>query len=805
MSLFDDVRYGLRMFGRNPGLTVVVILTLAVGIGANTTVFTLVNAVLFRSLPFKDGHRIMYVGCDDTQKSKQDIGISYPDFRDWKKQSKTFQELAAYQPQVMNVSDGERLPERYEGARMTANSLSLLGQKPILGRDFTDQEGEAGAVPVVLLGYGIWNVRYGGDPNILGRSIRINEVPTTVIGVMPEGLKFPMNADLWLVLTPAAELEKRDARDIEVFALLAPERSREQAQTEMAVISRQLAAEYSKTNAGISAWVKTFNEEFNGGRIRVAFLALLGAVGFVLLIACANVANLLLARSVARTREMSIRAALGANRGRMIRQLLVESVLLAVAGGVSGVFLAMWGVRTFDLAVANTGKPSWIQFVMDYTVFGYVAGICLLTGILFGLAPALNCSKLDLHETLKEGARGSAGGARSRRLSGALVVTEIALALVLLVGAGLMNRSFLKAYGIDIGINPKNLLTMRLTLSNKKYASPEARLAFFEQLLPRLAAVPGVESAAVASSPPAQGAFRWQFLLDGQPPVEEAKRPVTGALVVNPAYFRTVGVRPLRGRDFEEADGQPGKPFVIVNQSFAARYWPRQDPLGKRIHIFRDHWPEWVTVVGVTPNIRQRDPSRPELDPVVYVPYRQEPLRSGTIVVRARIAPSALASDLRKEVSKMERDLPVYAVLTMEELLTQQRWAWRVFGSLFAIFAGIALLLSAVGIYALMSYSVSQRTQEIGVRMALGAGTGKVLLLVLKSGLRQLALGIVIGLAGALAVSRTIASLLIQITPTDPVTFTTVSALLIAVAVTACLIPARRAMKVDPVIALRYE
>ena len=805
MSLFQDAKFASRMLLRDPGFTAVMVFALALGIGVNATVFTLVNAVLFRGLPFEEPDRILYLSCDRPTADDRDIGVSFPDFRDWRAQSKTFRGLAGFTNRAMVIIDTVNAPERYTGVQLTANAFSLIGQKPFLGRDFRPEEDHAGAAPVVILGYSLWESRYGRDPNILGKSIRINDVPTTVVGVMPPGMKFPLRADLWTTVIPTADSEKRESRSLEVFGRLTGGASPAQARAEIQGISRQLARDFPKSNAGVTAVVMPYNDRFNGGPIRTVFLVLLGAVGFVLLIACANVANLLLARSLVRSREISIRAALGAQRWRVIRQLLVESVLVGLMGGAAGLGIAVVGVRWFDAAVANVGKPYWIVFEFDFTVFAYLAGICLATGILFGLAPALHLSKVDVTATLKEGGRGSGSSRRVRYLSSFLVVSEVALSIVLLVGAGLMIRSFLKAYGLTSGIAAEQYLCMRLSLPEKAYPNADARLRFYERLEPRLHGVPGVESAAIVSNLPMAGAPSLKFDIEGRSPVEEDKLPGVSTVTVSPGYFRTMSNPLLRGRDFEDSDGLPGKGTVVVNQRFAAKYWPGEDPLGKRLRLHGDGERPWLTVIALSRDFRQIRNEQGEFDPVVYVPYRGRPVAVYSLLIRATVPPTSLSTAFRKEIQAIDGSLPVFNVGTLLESFEQQRWQFRVFGTLFTVFALIALVLSAVGLYATMAYSVTRRTQEIGVRVAMGASSGSILYLVMTQGLRQLAIGLAVGLAGAFAMARVMKSLLVQVSPTDPTTFLTISAVLLTVGLFACWLPARAAMKVDPLVALRYE
>ena len=558
------------------------------GIGANTTVFTLVNAVLFKGLPFAHPEEIMHLSCNNLPKGREHLGLSYPEYKDWRAQTKSFRDLAALDMMDVNVSDNAAMPQRFFGARVSSNTFALVGERPMLGRDFLPADDKPGAPAVCIIGYGMWKTRYGGDVSIIGRTVRLNEVPAVIAGVMPEGFRFPLNQDIWLPLAPTGIYEKRDSRELIAFGRLANGVTLASARADMDTLAARLEKEYPASNQGVRAVVKPYNDAFNGGQIRIVFLALMGAVAFVLLIACANVANLLLSRSLARGREVSIRAALGASRWRVVRQLLVESIMLGLVGGVAGLAVSFWGVRMFDLAVANVDKPYWIKFTMDYRVFAYFAAVSLTTGVLFGLAPALHAAKVDINEALKEGVRGSSGGSRMKFLSGALVVGELALAVVLLSGAGLMIRSFLNIYALDLGVRKDNLLTMRYILAEAKYPNAGARLRFDERLLEGIRATPGVETAAVVSNLPMQGSFGWRYEVEGDAPQPREKRKSASGVIVTPDYFRVCGVRVLRGREFNALDGLAGSEAAIVNQRFAREHWRAGDAIGKRLRLFRE-------------------------------------------------------------------------------------------------------------------------------------------------------------------------------------------------------------------------
>lgn len=773
------------------------------GIGANATVFTLVNAVLFRPLPFVHGERIVILFCDNPSQGSYRLGASYPDYQDWQKQSRSFEALGAWSAAPVNLSDQTSPPERYNATRMTPNAFQLIGQKPLLGRDFNSLDAETGGAPVVILGYGIWKNRYGGDRGVVGRGIRLNEVPTTVIGVMPEGFRFPLNSALWLPLVPTGALPKREDREIVVFGRMAPGMTLESARSEMAVVARRLAEAYPKSNRGVVIEINSFTDTYLGA-VRPLFLALLGAVGLVLSIVCANVANLMLARAMSRAREVSIRSALGANRWRIVRQLLLESTLLSVLGGLLGLGLSLAGVRAFDLALSAVDKPYWIRFTIDWTVLGYIAGLTVGTGILFGIAPALYVSRTQVNERLKEGTRSAGSSLRARFFSFALVVIEMALAMILLAGAGILIRSFLNLEEMQGGVNAGRLLSMQIDLPEAKYPTLESRQQMRERLLAGLASAPDIESAAMASYAPIQGSSTWDFQLEGQTSAP-GKAPKVSGLYITPDYFRTVDAPLLQGRGFEAADGG-GSHAVIVNQRFARKYWSGQSPVGKRLRLLRDPGDGWYTVSGVCPDLRQNDPSsRPDLDPLVYLPYREDPGSSAIILVRTRTTPGSVVAEMRKRVQAVDENLPVYRVMTMEQVFDLQRWPYHVFGSMFVIFAAVALILSAVGVYGVMAYTVRQRSREIGLRLALGANARDILATVLAHGVIQIVMGLLLGLGGAFALTGVLQSMLVRIQPRDPPTFCAVAVVLTGAALLACWIPARKALRLDPAVVLRYE
>ena len=819
MGLWEDVRFAARLLLKDKWFTLVAAVALALGIGVNATVFTFVNAVLIRGLPIADPDRTMAVDSWDRGRS-QGRGVSYLDYRDWRDNTKTFESFGAYNGNIGNLSDEGQPPERYNLSNITANGMSILGTRPVLGRDFVPDDDRRGAPAVTLIAHGVWQNRYGSNPSVIGRQVRINDVPATIIGVMPEGFRFPFNTDLWMPLAQITGLEeqKRNTRSLQAFGHLAPGVTRAQAQSELVNISKRIEAENPETNKDIQARVQTFNEQQNGGPIRTVFLSLMGAVAFVLLIACANVANLLLSRATNRAREISVRVSLGASRWRVIRQLLLESVLLAVVSGLAGLGIAAIGIRWFDRATQDVGRPYWIQFTIDANVFAFFALVCLGTGIIFGLAPALHATKVDVNELLKEGGRSGTAGVRARRWTGALMVAELVLTVVLLAGAGFMMRNFVTMYRLDLGVDTSKLLTMSLALPDRKYPALEQRLAFYERLQERLKSNPKIENVTITSNVPMQGGFLRKLEIEGKPLDPNTQPPNVTMLTVDPRYFKTMAMPIQRGRDLTDEDGMTGREAAVVNQRFAELHFKGEDPIGQRITLSIDLQggaaPQGgiplkltATVVGIVPNLRQRDFQLPDPDPIAYLPFRTDPRGFMNLIVRSAGDPNAMTPILREEVRAIDPDLPLFGIRTMDAALAQARWPFRIFGTMFGIFAMIALALSAVGLYAVTAYAVSQRTQEIGVRMALGAQGNDVSWLFLRRSFIQLAIGLLVGMAGAFGVGKLFAAtdLLVQNSAGDPIIIGGIALLLGVVAVAASVLPARRAARLDPLVALRRD
>jgi len=647
MGILQDLRYAARRLVRDRRFTLAAVAALALGIGATSAVFTLVNAVLLRSLPFDDPDRIMMLSTRDAQ--GREFGVSEPDFEDWRRETRTFSGISLVQMGPVNFSADDRVPDQYDGVYISWNGFSLIGTQPVVGRGFSVEDDRPGRTPVILLSYTVWQSRYGGDRSIVGRTIRANSEPATIIGVMPPGMEFPFNSDVWLPLAqrPTAQTRAgRAGRLLMGYGRLADGMTIEQARSEMKGITGQLAAQFPDTNKGVTAVVSPFSEQVIGSQIRVLFWSLMGAVAFVLLIACANVANLLLARAADRSREIAVRVSIGATRWRIVRQLLVESVLLAFVAGIAGLGLAYAGVRWFDANTTDIGKPYWMVFSMDGTVVLFFAAVCLVTGIVFGLAPALYVSRTSVSEVMKDGGRAGSAGLRARRWTTALIVAELTLTLVLLSGAGLMIRSFMNLYNMDIGVDTSQLVTMQLIFPTRTYASLESRALFLQRLDDRLNSINTISGASSTNYLPFSGASQRRFEIDGRADMTGDQRPLVGMVAVGSRYFDALGVRMLRGRAFTATDGDPGREAMIVNQRLADMHFRGEDPVGKRIRLINDGnipgAPKFyaATIVGVSPTIRQRGMER-DPDPVVYITHGQNALMAMGVSRGRDVAASA--------------------------------------------------------------------------------------------------------------------------------------------------------------------
>ncbi len=803
-NFWQDIRYAFRMMVKNPGFTSVAVLTLALGIGANSAIFSVVNGVLLKPLPFKDPSRLAIVRNENFKEGGKLDPISFPNYEDIRNQSQSFDEMTAITP-VWNfglTGDGE--PEHVTGFWVSASFFDLLGVRPILGRAFQESEDKPGKEDLALISHSLWLRHFGADPNVCGKTITLDSRKTTIIGVMPGGFHFLEDVDLWLPLQLNPVIPRgRAVRFLTVVGHLAPGASFDQAGTEVATITRQLEQQYPEINTGLGGNVVSLHKEITG-KVRPALLVLFGVVGFVLLIACANLANLLVARAAAREKEIAVRTALGASRLRLIRQFLTESVTLSLVGGAAGLLLSLWGVSLLR-ALSPKNLPRLDEIVIDSQVLGFTLIISLLTGIIFGLAPAMQFSKSSLTESLKEGGRTSFASGRGR-LRSLLVVSEVALALVLLIGAGLMIRSFSRLLQVNPGFNQENLLTMQIMLpEQEQYRQSARRAAFYDQLFERIASLPGVQAVGGTTRLPLgnMDGVTTTLEIEGQP-VPEGERPEVEFRRVSKDYFQAMGIPLKEGRVFEERD-LPDSPRVgLVTESAARRFWPGEDPLGKRIRFFGDPNAPWWTIVGVVGDVNHFGldvAARPE----VYMYFKQGPPVSPFIAIRTTGDPSALVSNVRQQMLGLEKELTIYNVAPMTDLISESVSDRRFNMLLVAMFSAIALILASIGIYGVISYSVRQRTHEIGVRMALGAKTGDILRLVVGQGMALILTGILSGLAASYALTRVMSSLLFGVSATDPMTFVMVPMILTGVALAACFVPARRATRIDPMEALRYE
>jgi putative ABC transport system permease protein len=804
-TLWQDIRYGFRMMLKGPGFTAVAVLALSLGIGANTAIFSVVNAVLLRPLPFDNPERIMTIG------GERDV-VSYPDFADWREQSQTLEHIAAYNTSATLLDNGDEF-ERIIGVIASTDLLPLLNVKPVMGRNFTREEDSPGSAAVVVLSYELWQRRFNSDPNIVGKEIMLGKRSTTVVGVLPPGFRFPVEdsrTDYVQPLAPAMgeRLMRRSSYSLTIIMRLKPDVTPQQAESEMKAIGERLEQQYPDEGFRLGSRLLPLHEELVG-QIRPALLLMLGAVGFVLLIACANVANLLLARAAGRQKEIAIRTALGASRSRVLRQLLTESLLLSLLGGGLGLLLALWGV---DLLV--TASPLDIPRVkeigLDSHVLGFTLLVSTLTGIIFGLAPALQASKPDFNEALKEGGRGSTEGLRRNRVRSLLVISEVALSLVLLIGAGLLLKSFMRLREVNPGFDSHHVLTTSLSPSKAKYRSAAELQNFFQETLRQITTLPGIESAGLVDPLPLSGNNSGKtFKIEGRADAAAQNKPASNYRAISPDYFQAMSIPLLKGRAFTEHDNGEAPNVVIVNETFARRFFPGEDPLGKRIVVEADPTenpnPPLSEIVGVVGDVRHRSLDVPA-GPEFYAPYLQAPESSMDLVVRTQTDnPASLAMSVRDRIRQVDKDQYIPKVIPMDQLLAASIARRRFNMMLLGIFASVALLLAGVGIFGVMNYSVTQRTHEIGIRMALGAQQRDVLKMIVGQGMILALVGVAAGLTAALILTRLMSGLLYGVSATDPLTFAGVSVLLAVVVLMACYIPARRATKVDPMVALRHE
>jgi putative ABC transport system permease protein len=804
-SLWQDLRYGVRMLLKNPGFTLIAVLTLGLGIGANTAIFSAVNGVLLSSLPYPQPEQLAMIWCDNKRQGIPDDITSYPNFIDWRDRNKTFQGMAGVTNGKNNLT-GTGEPEEISDANVSINFFQLIGVNPILGRVFTAEEEQPGRDRVVVLSYSLWQRRFGGDTAILNKTITLNDVPHLVVGIMPPGFQFPEKTEIWGPLAVNEDMKSDRARFgffLPVVGRLKPGVTRAQAQADLEVVAGQIEQQFPDMKGyGVNVVPVLENTV---GPIRRALIILSVAVFFVLLIACANVANLLLARAAVRQREVAVRAALGAGRWRIIRQLLTESMLLAVLGGALGVLLAWWSLRLL-VEFSPTNLPRLENIRLDGRVLWFTLVLSVLTGLIFGLAPALQTAHFKLSEMLKEGGRTGSGGRRAQQIRGAFIVAEVALTLALLAGAGLLVRSFWRLQQIDFGFNPDNVLTLRVTLWGSKYRERGSGVSFFERLQERLAAVPGVVSASATSDIMLPKlANSGIFTIENRPrdPNELAlELPIDR---VQPNYFQTMGIPLVKGRAFTSADTRDTPLVAIVNETFSKRYFQNEDPIGKRF-AFGGGGPNarWITIVGVVGDTKRQGVDMP-VRIESWMPIAQRGAGSMEIVLRTAGDPLALSNAVREAVWSLDKDLPIPSLQTLDHVLSQRVAQQRLNMLLLVLFASVALILAAVGIYGVMSYAVTQRTNEIGIRMALGAQASDVLRMIIWRGMSLALGGVALGLAGALALTRVMRNLLFEVSVNDPLTFIAIAVLLTAVAFLACLIPARRATKVDPMVALRYE
>jgi putative ABC transport system permease protein len=806
-DFWQDIRYGARMLRKNYGFTLIAVVTLALGIGANTAIFSVVNSVLLRPLPYKDSDRLMRIR-ETKMPQFPEFSVSPGNFLGWKADNTVFERLVAMRFSAFNLTNtGD--PERLRGMKVTEGFFSMLGVQPQIGRDFLPEEDQVGKNNVVILSHGLWQRRFGGDPQILNQTVTLDGQSYTVIGVMPAAFQFmDRTNELW---TPMAftvqQTQNYGGHSLAAVGQLKPGVTVEQARTEMVGIADKLATLHPEANTGWSVKISPMLE-FMVRSIKPALLFLLGAVVFVLLIACANVANLLLGRATDRQKEIAIRTALGAGRWRIVRQLLTESVLLSLMGGLLGLLLAKWGLSVL-LTFVPEDLPRMSDVSLDGRVLAFSAVITLLTGLIFGLIPALQTSKPNLNETMKEGGRGSTEGRRHQFIRNTLVVLEVASALVLLVGAGLMIKSFMRLQQVDIGFNPDKALAVSVPLPQTKYSKEDQQVAFFQQLLEKVRTLPGVETVGATSGVPlSRDDFVLAFKIQGQPELPPEASQSTNYYSISADYFKAMGIPLLRGRVFNERDIKDSLPVAVINETMAKKVFSDEDPIGKRITFdTQSDKPDWYEIVGIVGDVKHYGLDR-ATTLQTYEPYTQQTLSNMTLIARATGDPTSLSAAIRQEVLNLDKEQPISNISTLDKYVStsvaQQQFSTQLFG----VFAAVAMALACIGIYGVLSYSVTQRTHEIGIRLALGAQASDVLQMVIKQGLFLTIVGIVCGIGAAIALAKLLtdfSSLLFDVKATDPATFAVIALLLLCVALLACYVPARRATKVDPMVALRGE
>jgi putative ABC transport system permease protein len=810
-TLFKDVRHGIRSLLKHPGFTTIAVVTLALGIGANTAMFSVINAVLLRPLPYHEPDRLVTIWEEMPQRGMYEIPVSFANLRDWVDQTKTLDQISAYTFTNLNLS-GVGEPARLGAVRSSANLFSLVGAAPLLGRLFLPEEDKEGANRVVILGHALWQSRFGSDSAIIGRSLTLDNQKHTVVGVMPSGFQFPVGfgylgkvlndpIDLYVPLAATGKELGRGHYSFFAMGRLKPGITIDQARAEMTTIEGRLEQQYPDTNTGIGIKLVPTQEQ-TVKAIRPALLVLLGAVAFLLLIACANIANLMLARGASRQKELAIRAALGASRLRVVRLLLSESLMLSLAGGCLGLLLAVWGTNAL-VALAPDNIPRLNEVGVDARVFGFTLAVSLVTGIVFGLVPALHAAKPDLNEALKEGLRGSMGSASGKRTRSVLVVVEVALSLVLIIGAGLMIKSFLRLQQMNIGFNPDHVLAVSVSLPSSRYPEDRQQVAFFQEALERLQSLPGIQSAgATTGLPLTLDIHGSDFRIEGHPEPEAGKEMIINTRSVSPGYFGTLGISLIKGRDFSDRDKSEAPAAAIINDELARIYFSGEDPIGKRISF--DDRQSWISIVGIIGDVKQLGLDS-SAKPEVYFPYLQVVAPEMSLVIRTSSNPLSLAAALKSQIQMIDKDLPIDDAKTMQQLLAESSSGRRFNMLLLSVFAAVALVLAIVGIYGVMSYTVARRTHEIGIRVAVGAQPLDVFRMVIGQGMKLAIIGVACGLAGAFGLTRLMTTMLFGVEPTDPATFVSIAVLLTGVTLVACYIPARRATKVDPLVALRYE